>query len=192
MGRKAEKLTPRQLKFIDEYMIDLNATQAAIRAGYAKRSAHVMGVKTLEIPYVKAALKAAMAKQSARTHITADQVVKELAKVALSDIKDFVTIKDGNVQANSLDALQEGKSRVIKKLRARRAVRFGSDGERIPEIEYEYELYDKIKSLELLARHLGILNDKKEISFGAGTIEKILAVLPPALAESVRQKLLET
>ena len=75
-----DKLTPKQQRFVEEYLIDLNATQAAIRAGYAKKSADVEGSRLLVNAKVSAAIAAAQAKRSERTEIDADYVLASIVE----------------------------------------------------------------------------------------------------------------
>ncbi|HBL23922.1 MAG TPA: terminase small subunit [Deltaproteobacteria bacterium] len=164
------KLSAKQQLFILEYLVDKNATQAAIRAGYSKRTAGAIGTEHLHKPHIRAAIDAEIEKQKARITFTADQVLEELARVGFSDMKDFIKIDEsGLVQAIPLETLAEGKSRIIKKVKEKRVIRStkGSDdnpdGDQILDATFEFELCDKVKSLELLARHLGLLHDKTEI-----------------------------
>jgi phage terminase small subunit len=90
-------LTPRQQRFVEEYLCDLNGKQAAIRAGYSPKTAEVQAAQTLRIPKVQAALSAALARRSQRTAITQDTVLRELAVLAQSDIRDYVIDDQGNV-----------------------------------------------------------------------------------------------
>jgi phage terminase small subunit len=80
-------LTPKQAAFVREYLVDLNATQAAIRAGYSAKTAASIGEENLRKPDIKAAIAVAMAERAKRTEVTADRVVQELAKLAFSDIR---------------------------------------------------------------------------------------------------------
>ena len=73
-----KKLTHKQQRFIEEYLVDLNATQAAIRAGYSKRRAAEIGYENLRKPQIQAAINKAMEEQSQRTQITADYVLKTI------------------------------------------------------------------------------------------------------------------
>lgn len=72
------KLTRKQQRFVDEYLIDLNATQAAIRAGYAPKRADAMGYENLRKPDIAAAIQASMAMRAQRTEITQDYVLKTI------------------------------------------------------------------------------------------------------------------
>ena len=86
--RDAGKLTPRQARFVEEYLINLNATQAAIRAGYSKKTAFVIGYENLTKPYISAAIAEAQAKRLERVTVSQDDVVKGLhteATTARSD-----------------------------------------------------------------------------------------------------------
>jgi phage terminase small subunit len=91
-------LTPRQRRFVEEYLLDLNGKQAAIRAGYSPKTAEVLASQTLRIPKVQAAITAAQARRSQRTEITQDTVLRELAVLAQSSIDHYVIDDQGNVQ----------------------------------------------------------------------------------------------
>ncbi len=76
-----KNLTPKQLRFIDEYLIDLNATQAAIRAGYSKNSARQIGVENLSKPVIAAAVAKAKRERSVATKIDAEWVLKQAVEL---------------------------------------------------------------------------------------------------------------
>ncbi|MDX1489247.1 MAG: terminase small subunit [Acidiferrobacterales bacterium] len=86
-------LTPKQQRFVGEYLIDLNATQAAIRAGYSEHTAKQQGYENLTKPYVQEAIAEAMLERSERTELSQDWVLAELRNV------HAVAIKDGNLAA---------------------------------------------------------------------------------------------
>lgn len=198
-SKSAEKkpLNRKQQLFVAEYLIDLNATQAAIRAGYSVRTARRVGALNMSKCAIKAAIDAEIERRKERILVSADQVVKELALIGLADMGDFVKVDSGGaVQVIPLEELQEGKSRIVKKIREKRTIKTVQgtkdrpDGEQILECNLEFELCDKVKSLELLSRHLGLLHDKQEVGLNAATIELILSALPPKLASLVRSKLM--
>lgn len=83
-------LTAKQQRFVDEYLIDLNATQAAIRTGYSKKTARQMGTENLSKPVIQEAIAQGMAARSGRVEITQDMVLRELAKIGFSDIRKVV------------------------------------------------------------------------------------------------------
>ena len=86
------ELEPRQKRFCEEYLVDLNATQAAIRAGYSKRSAYSTSYENLQIYEIQRYISELTLWRSLRTQVTADRVLEELAKIAFA--KEGVKIKD--------------------------------------------------------------------------------------------------
>lgn len=106
-------LTPKQGRCVDEYLIDLNATQAAIRAGYSVNSAAQIGEENLRKPDIHSAIQNQIAERSQRTKRTSDSVLSDLEAIKASAMQ-LVRDKDGNhVMANPNAALKslelEGK-----------------------------------------------------------------------------------
>lgn len=89
MSDSRNKLTPKQAQFVNEYLLDLNATQAAIRAGYSEKTAYSIGIENLNKPVIKNAIEIAMQKRSERTEVNADWLLKRLADEADADIADL-------------------------------------------------------------------------------------------------------
>lgn len=152
-------MTQKQKRFIEEYLIDLNATQAAIRAGYSPDTAKSIGSENLTKPDIQARIARAMAERSRRTGVNADRVVMELAKIAFVNAKDVIDPDTATVRPDTLPedtaAIQSVKVKT-----------FGENG-----LEREIKMADKLKALELLGRHLGMFKDKVELS-GALETEK--------------------
>ena len=96
------KLNPKQQRFVEEYLIDLNATQAAIRAGYSPKTATAIASENLSKPSISAAIACAMAERSKRTGITQDRILEELAKVAFIKLTDIVD-DTGKIKAGATD-----------------------------------------------------------------------------------------
>ena len=152
----AGKLTDRQRRFVSEYLIDLNATQAAIRAGYSQRNADKIGPGLLGKTRVSDAIREAIALRERRTAITQDRVLAELAAVAFASGTDFAQIQqDGHVVFTPTDHLDENKKKAVA------SIKEGQSGT-------EVKTYDKIRALELLGKHLGMFSDAS----GAQTREK--------------------
>lgn len=86
-------LNDRQKRFCEEYLIDRNATQAAIRAGYSEKTAHSIGNENLKKPEIEKYITELKEKQSKRTEITADKVLRELGMMAFSEV-ETITSKD--------------------------------------------------------------------------------------------------
>lgn len=152
----ASRITKKQKLFIEEYLIDLNATQAAIRAGYNPESAGSIGSENLKKPEIKTRIDIAMAERSKRTGINQDRVLMELAKLAFVNANDVIDTETATLKSNATPedtaAIQSVKVKT-----------FGEDG-----LEREIKMADKLKALELIGRHLGMFKDKVELS---GTLE---------------------
>jgi phage terminase small subunit len=145
------ELNLKQKRFVQEYLIDLNATQAAIRAEYSEHTAYSMGQRLLKNVEVQAALQEAIKNRAIRTEITQDRVLKELANIAFANGTDYakvVKVNDeslvGIVPTDDLTADQRSAIVGIKQNQ------FG----------IEIKLNDKLKALELIGKHLGMFNDK--------------------------------
>lgn len=145
------KLTAKQQRFVEEYLVDLNATQAYIRAGYKNYdSAGVEANKTLNNPKVRQAVDEAMAERSRRTGINQDRVIQEIAKLAFVNISNAVDLNTGKIKP---DATEEDLA-CIQSIKIK-PTEFGT--------EREIKFYDKKASLEQLGRHLGLFKDKVEV-----------------------------
>ncbi len=88
-------LEPRQERFVLEYLIDLNATQAAIRAGYSEKTARAIGCENLTKPDIQAAISQAQKERAERTVISADKALREAWNVATADARELVQVKVG-------------------------------------------------------------------------------------------------
>lgn len=152
-------MTQKQKRFIEEYLIDLNATQAAIRAGYSPDTAKSIGSENLTKPDIQARIARAMAARSRRTGVNADRVVMELAKIAFVNASEVINPETATIRE---DAAPEDTA-AIQSVKVKT---FGEDG-----LEREIKMADKLKALELLGRHLGMFKDKVELS-GALKTEK--------------------
>lgn len=145
-------MTHKQQMFVKEYLIDLNATQAAIRAGYSKKTADRIGPELLGKTCVAKAIQEAMDKRAARVEITADRVLQEIAKLAFANLQDFYN--------------ENGSLKDIHSLPRDIAVALSSTKVNLTEAcaVQEIKLHDKKGSLELLGRHLKLFTDKTEIT----------------------------
>lgn len=167
-----DTLTRKQQRFVEEYLVDLCATRAAVRAGYSPKTARAIGHENLTKPDIRAAIDRAVADRSARTRIAADRVLDEVAVIAFSDIRD-------------IDFDSEGKL-VGRSPRATRAVagydwakRKGRSGTLL---RHSIRLWDKVAAIDLLMRHLGLLN-------GQITLATVLDALPPDVRAALEKVL---
>jgi len=162
-------LTDQQKKFCDEYLIDLNATQAAIRAGYSPKTADRQGGRLLKHAWARARIDAALAEQSRRTGINADRALRELAKIGFANPADAVNFIDATMRAGaSRDDTAAVQSIKVKTIPT-------TDG---VGIEREIKFYDKIKALELIGKRFGLFTDKVEhsgsIDTGPSELQELL------------------
>ena len=150
---KRRALSDRQRKFVSEYLIHLNATKAAMRAGYSPRSAADIGHALLRRhEAVMSAIAAAMAERERRTQVTADRIVTELARIAFADIRSFADWgKDGVVDLRPLAELSADDAAAVAEVYGP-----GKAGGR-PKLK----LHDKRAALELLARHMGLVGTRR-------------------------------
>ena len=152
---KKGKLTDKQQKFVDEYLIDLNATQAAIRAGYSVKTADVIGCENLTKPNIQQVIAEYMAARSKRTGVNQDRVVLELARIAFVNIEDVVDTDTGKILPNATrDDLACVEGIKYKE----------SDNQYGGSVEREVKVASKLKALELLGKHLGMWNDKLDVN----------------------------
>lgn len=139
-------LTPKQKQFVAEYLVDLNATAAAKRAGYKDPN---FGRQLIAKTNVSAAIQEAMQRRERRTEITQDKVVKELAKVAFANGTVYARVTCGGtlVELTDTDKLTPDERAAIS------CVKEGKYG-------IEVSTYDKVRALELLGRHLGVFDSR--------------------------------
>lgn len=134
-----------------EYLVDLNATQAAIRAGYSKRTAGSQSCDLLKRPRIQDAISRGAQKRAERTELKADDVVRELMLLGFSDVGDAFD--------------ENGRMRPLREMGPTRRVLASvevDDREEGP--VRKVRLWDKLKALELLGRHLQLFIDKTDIT----------------------------
>ena len=148
-------LNEKQKRFVSEYIIDLNAKQAAIRAGYSPKTAEVQASRLLSLVKVQTEIAKAMEDREKRTGITQDRVLAELSAIAFAKATDYVEIDDdGAVKIKATASLTDEQKKAIA------GIKEGANG-------VEVKLVDKTKALEMLSRHLGLFNDKLNVNVEA-------------------------
>jgi phage terminase small subunit len=164
---KGQKLNPRQQLFIKEYLIDRNATQAAIRAGYSEKTAEQIGFRLLRNVQIEKAVNSALEKQMKRLDISADRVLQEIACLSFYDPKDFESVNG----PEDIKNLPEDVRRAI----------VGWDWNKNG--KFVLKISPKTPSLDQLGRHLKLFTDKLEISGNLTLAERIKAA-----RERIRRK----
>lgn len=152
-------LTDKQLAFCAEYLVDLNATQAAIRAGYSKKTAKSTGFQNMERPEIRVEIQKLMDDRSQRTEITSDAVIREVARLAFSDVRKLF---DENGAMLPIDKWPDGMAAAIASVEVDEL--FEGFGENRIQVGYtkKVKIWDKPKSLEMLGKHLRLWVEKVE------------------------------
>ena len=141
---KARGLTDRQQAFVREYLVDLNATQAAIRAGYSARNAGKIGPALVGDSRISDAIQKALGRRAKRVEITADNVLREIAALAFANMGEYA---DWNGQSVTLKPSDEVDPRAVSEVK-QTANQFGNN--------VGIKLHDKLAALKLLGQHLGM------------------------------------
>ena len=136
-------MTPRQQRFVEEYLVDVNAHRAALRAGYSPRSAPQIATKLLRLPEIKAAIAQGMEARAERMRITADRVLQEFARLAFAEIGRLADWGPKGVVLRPRDEVPADDAAAIAE------VAVGKKGTRL-------KLHDKQRALDSIARHLGL------------------------------------
>lgn len=150
------ELTDKQRRFVAEYLLDYNATRAAIRAGYSESTAAEQGARLLRNVKVQTALKEANTQKADELNITRNRILRELAVIGFSDIDDYAIGESDNVSLEGF--APRNAKRAIGSIKRRRIIKRFKD-EEVETIEVEFRLWDKIKALTKLGEHLQLFKD---------------------------------
>ncbi|MFC1694129.1 terminase small subunit [Candidatus Latescibacterota bacterium] len=145
--------TLKQQRFCEEYLVDLNATQAAIRAGYSEHTAQEQGSQNLSKLIIQEEIQKKIKKRSERTEITSDMIVVELAKIGFANMSDYVKWNTSGITLKDSTKLSLEQSVCVSEVSETKTKNGGS---------VKIKLHDKKGALELLGRHLGMFTDKQE------------------------------
>jgi phage terminase small subunit len=173
-----KKLTPKQERFVAEYLIDLNATQAATRAGYSARTANEQGARLLANVSVRSAIEASKAKRIERIEITQDRVLLELARIAFFDMRTLYTEEGQLKKPHELD---DNAAAVLAGIDTQSTLLGGDDEEGAPStlVTKKVKVSDKVAALTLAMRHMGMLKDKLEVTGEISLAERMRQQKPP-------------
>ena len=161
----ARKLTDKQQRFVEEYLIDLNATQAAIRAGYSSRTADSQAVQLLRKTQVQEAIAAGKQERSEKTAIDATYVLNRLIEIDQMDVLDIMD-DDGNmlpvsnwpkVWRTTLSGMDINRLKTI-----------GEGDEAVESVLQKIKWPDKVKNLELIGKHVEVQAFKDQLGVSGG------------------------
>jgi phage terminase small subunit len=148
------EMTPGQRRFVEEYLVDGNASQAALRAGLSAQH----GRRLLQNATVRAAIQSAQEQTSQRLAITADNVLREYARIAFAHVRDVVSWTQDAMTLVGSAELDEDVSAAIKSIKiTRRVTKWGEN------VEQQVTMHDKLSALDQLAKQLGIATDKLDV-----------------------------
>lgn len=150
-----KRITAKQERFVDEYLVDLNATQAAIRAGYSKKTARQVGAENLTKPVIADLIAKRQHERGERTRITADRVLLELARLGVADLRS------GFDERGNLKRPEEWSDDFAAAVSSVEVVtRSIGDGQ----VEYVHKLkmWDKNSALDKIAKHFGMFIERHE------------------------------
>jgi phage terminase small subunit len=157
---KKRFLTAKQLRFIEEYQVDLNATQAAIRSGYSRRRAGEIGYQLLQKTTIQQAIAVKRKELSQQLGLTSEQIVREAACIAFSDIRKLF---DENGKLKPIHELHEDVSAVIASIEVFEEFEGSGKDRRLSGYIKKIKLWDKNAALEKLFKHLGLFKaDNKQ------------------------------
>ena len=159
-------LTERQRRFVEEYLVTLNATAAALKAGYAESGAHVEGCRLLKNPKIQRLISEKRKEIAEYAEVSAVRVLEEYRRIAFADMRDIVQVRGNNVYITDTDALTPEQASLLAEVHQTK------DGIRI-------KMHDKLRALDSIAKHLGMFVDKREVEHsgaidGGGKFEVVI------------------
>lgn len=163
-------LTQKQQVFVDQYLVDFNATRAAICAGYSKRSARSIGCENLTKPDIVQAIQEKI--------MSKDEVLVQLTDIARSDMGDFLTIGDESFYIDLFKAKENKKTHLIKKAKVRNTTVRARDGSVTETQEIEIELYNKQDAIVQMGKYHKLFVERQEITGADGGAIEVVYVKP--------------
>ena len=168
----AKALNPKQQQFVAEYLVDLNATQAAIRAGYSPKTAGVQGFDLLKKPEIAAAIESLRNEHAKNTGLTVERVLTEAMRLAFFDIRKLTDAEGNPIPINQLD---DDTAAAIQGLEL--ATERSRDEDGSGAVVRKYKLADKNAALERLFKHLGLFQKDNDQNNPAKALQALLDVV---------------
>ncbi len=147
------RLTAKRARFVEEYLVDLNAAAAARRAGYTTKRSEVIGYYLLTNADIQSAISTAQKARSARTGVTQDRVVQELARIAFADPRRVMTWGPDGVTLHDSRELTDAEAALVAEVSQTVTEAGGS---------IKLKLNDKLAALDKLARHVGLYQERED------------------------------
>jgi phage terminase small subunit len=166
----AKKLTDKQARFVEEYLVDANATQAAIRAGYSENTARAIGSENLSKPDIADAIAEGRAEMTDRLDVKAEDVRRQLARIGFSDLRDLFTWDEERASYVPSRDLTEDQAAAVAAVETETTHYTREDGTRETKIKLKLKTESKVRALELLGKHMAMFTDKRSDEFGGEPI----------------------
>ena len=165
------KLNERQRRFAREFIVDPNATQAAIRAGYSKRTAYEIGRKLLKKVEIAAAINKGQARLAAKVEVTAEKIIAELVKIGFSNMMDYMRVGPAGDPVLDFSKITRDQAAALTEVTVEDFLDGRADDKR--EVRrVKFKLADKRAALVDLGKHLGMFVERTEhTGAGGGPIE---------------------
>jgi phage terminase small subunit len=145
------KLTDRQRRFVEEYLVDCNAARAAVRAGYSPNAAEKAGYRLKKIPAVREALDAAFEVKRQGAEVDRERIIRELARIAFADISEFAAWDERGLSFKEASVLTPEQTACVAEV-----AESGTGGTK----KLRIKLHSKTKAIEALCRLLGLYDEK--------------------------------
>jgi phage terminase small subunit len=164
---RGKGLNPKQSRFVQEYMVDMNATAAYIRSGYSPKTAESAGPRMLSFVEVAKAIKEAQDATAAKIEVTRNEWLAELKIIGFSDLADYIEVDDdtGSVRAKAFDeaSMPKDATRALESITEIRTIREDARGEQsIISARTTFRLHSKLDALKTIGEHCGFLKNKVE------------------------------
>ncbi|MGN5479508.1 terminase small subunit [Cupriavidus basilensis] len=181
------KLSPKQERFIEEYLKDLNATQAALRAGYSSKTARQIGEQLIRKPEIQKRLAAAPAARSERAQVDADYVLRRMVEIDQMDVLDIMT---GSMELKPVSEWPRVWRQYLSGFDLAEMFEGTGSDRTLAGILKKIRWPDKVKNLELIGRHLGMFKEKVELTGkDGGPVEQRTVVVDERTVAAIVAKL---
>ena len=174
---KVWKPTAKQERFIEYYQLTLNATKAAIMAGYSKKTAYAIGAENLRKPEIMALLEKSREAWEEATGIRKEDVLNELAAIGFANIGTFLRVGDDDVDINLSEATED-ELKSLNTVEITTVIHQAQDNSTTETVKKKIRLHDKRQALENIGKHLGMFKDVVEVDIKAIAVPIIYEVKP--------------
>jgi len=162
-SKKVRKMTRKQAAFCCEYVIDYNATKAAIRAGFSKNGAGQTAERLLKKVEILQYIDELEAEKQAKRDVTIDKILAEYAKIAFTDLPGIINYSRGIMSLSDFEKLTPDQRACIKKFKIKTGNPLANDPDKVPCDYVEIELHDKMHALDMMGKHLGMFVERHSL-----------------------------